>query len=266
MSIGFFIILLYRLALSTRRFYTNCKPQNIFLLLYLPSYRFLCVRCRNNHAILLYTFCYLFLSVPALLSCLQYSTLNSNCQQFFQNFFKNFQVFYFCFSAHYRNSEQFDSDNYYHFTAMERRRSWPSPIPIILSLHMLLYALYITHIIYLLVFIIFILYRSLFRARAIRSYSFPVNISAQYSFGGLLFFLHYTIIQYIFAKLFYIIIPYVLSLHDISILFVYPMLHIFHHIPIPYSLVSHYIYYLSISMITLYYYIYYYVYYLRFGR
>ena len=122
---------------------------------------------------------------------------------------------------------------------------------------MLLYALYITHIIYLLVFIIFILYRYVFRSSAIRSYSFPVNISEQYSLAGLLFFLHHTITIYIFSELFYIIIPSVLSLHDISILFVYPMPHIFHHIPIPYSLVSHYIYYLSISMITLYYYIYY---------
>ena len=125
---------------------------------------------------------------------------------------------------------------------------------------------YHAYYIYLLVFIIFILYRSVFRSSAIRSYSFPVNISAQYTFDGLPFFLRHTITLYIFAKLFYIIIPSVLSLHDISILFVYPMLHIFHHIPIPYSLVSHYIYYLSISMITLYCYIYYYVYYLRFGR
>lgn len=42
---------------------------------------------------------------------------------------------------------------------------------------------YHAYYIYLLVFIIFILYRSVFRARAIRSYSFAVNISAQYSFG-----------------------------------------------------------------------------------
>ena len=80
---------------------------------------------------------------------------------------------------------------------------------------------YHAYYIYLLVFIIFILYRSVFRSSAIRSYYFHVNISAQYSFGGLLFFLHYTIIQYIFSKLFYIIIPSVLSLHNISILSVY---------------------------------------------
>ena len=80
---------------------------------------------------------------------------------------------------------------------------------------------YHAYYIYLLVFIIFILYRSLFRARAIRSYSFPDNISAQYSLVGLPFSLHYTIIQYIFDKLFYIIIPYALSLHNISILSVY---------------------------------------------
>ena len=48
---------------------------------------------------------------------------------------------------------------------------------------------YHAYYIYLLVFIIFILYRSVFRARAIRSYSFLVNISAQYTFDGLLFFL-----------------------------------------------------------------------------
>ena len=71
------------------------------------------------------------------------------------------------------------------------------------------------------IFIIFILYLSVFRSSAIRSYSFTVNISAKYSFGGLLPFPHYTIIKYIFAKLFYIIIPSVLSLHDISILFAY---------------------------------------------
>lgn len=123
---------------------------------------------------------------------------------------------------------------------------------------------YHAYYILILIFIIFILYLSVFRASAIRSYSFPVNISAQYSFGGLPFFLHYTITIYIFSELFYIIIPSVLSLHDISILFVYPMLHIFHHTH-PYSFVPYYIYYLSISMITLYYYIYYYVYYLRFG-
>ena len=72
-----------------------------------------------------------------------------------------------------------------------------------------------------LIFIIFILYLSVFRSSAIRSYSFTVNISAQYSFGGLLPLLHYTITQYIFAELFYIIIPSVLSLHNISILSVY---------------------------------------------
>ena len=76
------------------------------------------------------------------------------------------------------------------------------------------------HVYYILMFI-FILYRSVFSAGAIRSYSFPVNISEQYRFGGLLFFLHYTITQYIFTELFYIIIPSVLSLHDISILSVY---------------------------------------------
>ena len=64
---------------------------------------------------------------------------------------------------------------------------WLPTTPIILSLHMLLYAMYITHIIYLLVFIIFILSRSVFRSSAIRSYSFPVNISAQYSLVGLLY-------------------------------------------------------------------------------
>ena len=48
---------------------------------------------------------------------------------------------------------------------------------------------YHAYYIYLLVFIIFILYRSVFRSSAIRSYSFPANISAQYSLVGLLFFL-----------------------------------------------------------------------------
>ena len=46
---------------------------------------------------------------------------------------------------------------------------------------------YHAYYIYLLVFIIFILYRSLFRAGAIPSYSFSVNISAQYSLVGLPF-------------------------------------------------------------------------------
>ena len=80
---------------------------------------------------------------------------------------------------------------------------------------------YHAYYIHLLVFIIFILYRSVFHSRAIRSYSFPVNISAQYSLVGLLYFLRYTITLYIFAELFYIIIPSVLSLHNISILSVY---------------------------------------------
>ena len=48
---------------------------------------------------------------------------------------------------------------------------------------------YHAYYIHLLVFIIFILYRSVFHSRAIRSYSFPVNISAQYSLVGLLYFL-----------------------------------------------------------------------------
>lgn len=80
---------------------------------------------------------------------------------------------------------------------------------------------YHAYYIYPLVFIIFILYRSAFLFRTIQSYSFDINISSQYSFVELLFFPHDTIIQYIFAELFYIIIPSVLSLHDISILFVY---------------------------------------------
>ena len=132
-----------------------------------------------------------FLSVPALvLSCVYIiAYFNALVNSFFKTFSSFFKFFYFCFSEQFRNSEQFDNDNYYQFTAMERRRSWLPPTPIILSLHMLLYALYITHIIYLLVFIIFILYRSVFHSRAIRSYSFPVNISAQYSLVGLLYFL-----------------------------------------------------------------------------
>lgn len=42
---------------------------------------------------------------------------------------------------------------------------------------------------YYILMLIFILYRSVFRSSAIRSYSFPVNISAQHSFGGLPYFL-----------------------------------------------------------------------------
>ena len=115
---------------------------------------------------------------------------------------------------------------------------------------------YHAYYIYLLVFIIFILYRSVFRSSAIRSYSFPVNISAQYSLVGLLFFLHYTIIQYIFSKLFYIIIPSVLSLHNISILSVYSYIaYIFrsyiHYFYIYYIIISCYlIILLVVSMIT----------------
>ena len=166
-----------------------------------------------------------FLSVPALvLSCVYIiAYFNALVNSFFKTFSSFFKFFYFCFSAHYRNSEQFDNDNYYQFTAMERRYSWLPTTPITRSPHMLLYALYITHIIYLLVFIIFILYRSVFRARAIRSYSFPVNIYAQYSLVGLPSFLHYTITLYIFAELFYIIILSVLlllSIYTISIIYI----------------------------------------------
>ena len=114
---------------------------------------------------------------------------------------------------------------------------------------------------YYILMLIFILYRSVFCSSAIRSYSFAVNISAQYSLVGLPYFLHYTITQYIFTELFYIIIPSVLSLNDISILSVYSY--------IAYIFRSHilyrYIYYILISYLIIIL-LYYYYYSLRFGR
>ena len=115
---------------------------------------------------------------------------------------------------------------------------------------------YHAYYILMLIFIIFILYLSVFRSSAIRSYSFTVNISAQYSFGGLLSVPHYTITIYIFSELFYIIIQSVLSLHNISILSVYSYIaYIFrsyiHYFYIYYIIISCYlIILLVVSMIT----------------
>ena len=55
---------------------------------------------------------------------------------------------------------------------------------------MLLYALYITHIIYICLYLLYLFYIVLYSVPVLFGHiPFCVNISAQYSFGGLLFFL-----------------------------------------------------------------------------